>query len=122
MSLKDKSICFDLDDTICFPNHNFDDTRRKYDAAKPNEKLIEAMRELRKKGFYITILSARRMLTHNGDIAKIIEDVESVTRDWLKRHDVPYDRLVFGKPYSSTWYVDDKSLTPGQFISWVKTI
>jgi hypothetical protein len=52
------------------------------------------------------------MLTHGGDLDKIIEDVGCVTEKWLDDHKVPYDELIFGKPYSSTYYVDDKAMTP----------
>jgi len=57
------------------------------------------------------------MLTHNGDINKIKEDVELITKDWLNKYNVPYDELIFGKPYSTTYYVDDKAMTINQFIN-----
>lgn len=114
-----KSIVFDLDDTICFPNHNEKDTHNKYALAVPNNSIILSMRQLKDIGYYITISSARRMVTHDGDIDKITADVGQVTIDWLKKHHVPYDELRFGKPYSSTWYVDDKAMDLNQFNKWV---
>lgn len=113
-----KSIVFDLDDTICYPNHAEKDTRAKYELAKPNPSVIRYMQQLKAIGYYITISSARRMVTHNGDIDKIIADVGQVTIDWLERYNVPYDSLLFGKPYSSTWYVDDKAMDLKQFYKW----
>lgn len=110
------NIVIDLDDTICFPNHEFKDTTNKYALAKPNEPIIEKLRELKLKGVDITIFSSRRMVTHNGDLEKIEEDVGLVTRIWLEKYDVPYDNLLFGKPYSSTYYVDDKALSPEKFV------
>ena len=65
-----KSIVFDLDDTICFPNHNEKGTDEKYAKALPNLKVIFKMKQLREMGYYIIIASARRMLTHNGDLDK----------------------------------------------------
>lgn len=114
-----KSIVFDLDDTICFPNHNEKDTHSKYALAEPNKTLILRMKELKQVGYYIVIHSARRMVTHKGDIDKVVADVGQVTIDWLKKHNVPYDELRFGKPYSSTWYVDDKAMNLEQFFKWV---
>ena len=111
-----KSIVIDMDDTICFPNHQFKDTKRKYSQARPNTSVIEKMKELKKIGFHISILSARRMLTHNGDITRIEEDVLKVTEVWLDLHEVPYDDLIFGKPFSTTYYVDDKAMTVDNFI------
>lgn len=113
-----KSIVFDLDDTICYPNRSATKTKEKYLLAHPNKSLISFMRRLKEIGYFISIHTARRMLTHGGDIDKIIEDVEQVTIDWLKMHDVPYDELRFGKPYSSTWYVDDKAMDLNQFYKW----
>jgi len=114
-----KSIVFDLDDTICYPNHTEKDTYSKYALAKPNISLITSMRQLKDKGYYIIISSARRMVTHDGDIDKITADVGQITIDWLKKYHVPYDELRFGKPYSSTWYVDDKAMDLNQFYKWV---
>ena len=113
-----KSIVFDLDDTICFTNHNYQDAKQKYGNALPNNKIINGMRILKRQGFHIILLTARRMLTHNGDIEKIIEDVGKITTDWLERYDVPYDELIWGKPYSSTYYVDDKAMNLEEFVKW----
>ena len=115
---KKKSIVIDIDDTICFTNHNYTDTKLKYGNALPNNKIIHGMRILKRQGYHIILLTARRMLTHNGDIEKIIEDVGKITTDWLERHDVPYDELIWGKPYSSTYYVDDKAMNLEEFVKW----
>ena len=115
-----KSIVFDLDDTICRPNHKANDTYNKYVLACPNYRVIHFMKYLHHKDYRIIISSARRMLTHNGDVAKIIEDVYEVTEAWLNKYNVPYDELHFGKPYSSTYYVDDKAMNLKDFYKWVK--
>lgn len=113
-----KSFCFDLDDTICFPNHGETDTYRKYGMAKPNQRIIDYIRILKYKYHcHIVILSARRMLTMNGNIEAIKEDVEQITETWLEENGVPYDELVFGKPYVSEYYVDDKGLNLTDFYS-----
>ena len=114
--LKEKSIVFDLDHTICYPNMDKDDTHGRYAEALPNEKLIAKMRVLEAMGYTIIISTARRMLTHNGDIKAIIEDVGEITREWLDKYDVPWHKIEFGKPYSRTYYVDDKALRPDEFL------
>lgn len=111
-----KSIVFDLDDTICFPNHEHKTTELKYGKAKPNLPVITAMHSLKQKGFHITISTARRMLTHNGNIQEIVNDVGDITVNWLKDHNVPYDELIFGKPYSTSYYVDDKAMSVERFL------
>jgi capsule biosynthesis phosphatase len=120
MNMSVKSIVFDLDDTICFPNHDAKDTYEKYGKARPNQEVIYFMKRLHHKGYHITISSARRMLTHDGDIDKIIADVGDVTVEWLNRYNVPYHDLQFGKPYSSTYYVDDKAMNVEEFIKKAK--
>ena len=114
--LKPKSIVFDLDDTICFPNLDIQDTNGRYAMAKPNMPVIVKMRELEAMGYEIIISTARRMLTHNGNIEAIIEDVGDVTREWLDKYNVPWTKIEFGKPYSSTYYVDDKAMRPEEFL------
>ncbi len=106
--------CFDLDDTICFPNHQEISTELKYGAAKPNLKVIRIIRKLKNQEHKIIIHSARRMLTHEGDLKKILEDVADTTIEWLKDHNVPYDELIFGKPYADC-YVDDKGISLKDF-------
>lgn len=115
-----KSICFDLDDTICFPNHCATDSYKKYGLALPNHDVIKTMWDLKDHGYHIVILSARRMVTHQGDMVKILDDIGEITIDWLKKHDVPYDELIFGKPYVTTYYVDDKGMNLNDYMVWVK--
>jgi capsule biosynthesis phosphatase len=122
LTAKTPSIVFDLDDTICFPNHHASDSHTKYALAKPNEAVISNMRKLADAGYHIIISSSRRMLTHNGDIDKILEDIGEITWQWLLDHNVPHHELIFGKPYSSTYYVDDKAMTPEMFLQWAENL
>lgn len=104
-----KRVCFDLDDTICFPNHEESSAIYKYAWATPNWPVIQRMQEIDKAGIHIIIYTARRMLTHKGNVELIRLEVEQLTVNWLKRHKVPYDELIFGKPYADV-YIDDKAL------------
>jgi len=56
----------DLDDTICFPNHEMLDTYSKYSLANPNVKLIEKLRQLKSDGHTIIIHSARTNVDPQG--------------------------------------------------------
>lgn len=116
------SIVIDIDDTLCYTKHGYTDAQTKYGEAMPNTIMIEGVRKLHAKGYKIILHTARRMLTFNGDIDKIIADVGDITTDWLERHEVPYDELVWGKPYSSTYYVDDKSMNLQEFKEWTSSI
>jgi len=54
------------------------------------------------------------MLTHKGNLTAIELDVGDATRFWLEEHSVPYDQLIFGKPYGDV-YVDDKAVNANDF-------
>ena len=50
------------------------------------------------------------MKSCGGDVEKADAKNRIVTEDWLERHNVPYDILVFGKPFADA-YIDDKAIT-----------
>ena len=102
-------VCIDLDGTICQLSPAGD-----YANALPVPGAREALYELRARGAYIIIYTARRMRTHNGDVARVLEEIGDLTREWLKRHDIPYHEIVFGKPYAHV-YIDDLA---HRFESW----
>lgn len=105
----------DLDGTICFPNLDHKESSERYGKAKPNYDVIFKMRHLSDDGWKFIILTARRMVTHSGDVDKIIDDVGKITEDWLEKYKVPYEYIQWGKPYAA-YYVDDKALTLEGFI------
>jgi capsule biosynthesis phosphatase len=106
-----RTVVCDLDGTICEPKLFFKDTNRRYAEATPIDRTIKYLRRCRDVGVVIVIHTARRMLTHGGDVKKIEKDVGDVTREWLRVNGVPYDELVFGKPYGDL-YIDDKACFP----------
>ena len=55
---------------------------------------------------YIIIQTARRMKTHRGNVGAIISDIGYITLETLKKFNIPYHELLFGKPYADI-YVDD---------------
>lgn len=101
----------DLDHTLCVPHSLHQDSHHRYALADPIPDVIQAVQRLYANGHYIILHTARRMVTHHGDIAKVEADVGQITRDWLTQHAVPYHELVFGKPYGD-FYVDDKAVLP----------
>lgn len=105
-----RRIVFDLDHTICIPHLEFFDIKRRYAQATPIKKMIEIMQKLHKKEFYIIIYTARGMLSCNGNPHMACGKNVDVAKKWLNDNNVPYDELVFGKPYAE-FYVDDKMLS-----------
>jgi capsule biosynthesis phosphatase len=114
-----QTLVVDIDDTICFPNHSEKETHDKYALAKPNDSMILSLQKAKENGYRIVLHTARRMLTHDGDINKIIEDVGQVTTNWLNKHKVPYDEIIWGKPYG-VYYIDDKAMTPAEFVKFME--
>ena len=95
-------IVFDLDGVIC----ELKKPSESYLEVIPKKKVIQKMRDLKEEGHYLIIHTGRHMRTCNGDVEKVIERVGKVTEDWLEKWKVPYDELVFGKPYADM-YIDD---------------
>lgn len=101
---------FDLDDTIC--RHD----NRAYSTASPIMPTIEKIKRLKKDGWEIIIYTARGQHSCNGNLPLIEERNRLTVEIWLKEHDVPYDRIVFGKPLGDI-YVDDKGISLENFLA-----
>ena len=105
---------FDLDGTICWRS-----TPPDYLEGKPNIDLIVLINELWTLGHKIVIFTARGMNTYNGKVSEIETALRDRTELWLEKNRVMYDELIFGKP-SATFYIDDKAITPQDFIYKIK--
>ena len=103
--IKNKRICFDLDNTLV----TFPTIRGDYTSVKPIEKNIKFLKYLKGFGNTIIIYTARRMKTHNGNIGKINSDIGKITFETLDNFNIPYDEIYFGKPYAD-FYIDDLAL------------
>lgn len=90
-----KTICFDLDGTLCT------NTYGAYDTAEPFWWAIERVNALARAGHRIVVFTAR------GTATGI--DWEEVTRRQLELWGVSHDELKLGKP-SADVYVDDRAV------------
>ena len=100
-------ICFDLDNTlVTYPTVCGD-----YTTVKPIKNMIDFVKDLHEDGNTIIIHTARRMNTHSGNIGKVNRDVGKITFDTLEQFHIPYDEIVFGKPYADV-YIDDRAINP----------
>jgi len=104
-----RTLVFDIDDTIC--TH----TNRDYVNAKPHWDVIGKINSLYKKGYNITLYTARGQNSCNGDLKLILERNEDILINWLEKHEVKYNELIFGKPLGN-WYIDDKAMTVETFL------
>lgn len=103
-------IVMDVDDVISTHKN------RDYENAIPNLKVIDKMQALASQGIDFVLFTARGQVSCGGDIKKIEETKGPVLRAWLKKYNVPYSELRFGKPIGDV-YVDDAAMTPDEFLS-----
>ena len=108
-----KIICFDIDNIICKTVNN------RYINSKPNMKVINLINSLFEKGHTIKIFTARFMGRNNENITKAKKQGYNLTKKQLKKWNLKYHKLIFGKP-SYDYYVDDKSIFYDK--NWIKII
>ena len=99
---KIKTLCFDLDNTICRTKGNL------YKNSKPIKGAIEVINKLYDEGNLIKIYTARFMGRNLDNINKITKQQKNLTINQLKKWNVRYHKIYFGKP-SFDILVDDKS-------------
>lgn len=85
-------IIVDLDGTICSEEKTYSRC-----LATPKEGAVETLKKLRAQGTTIIIYSARTWMEYE------------MTKDWLDKHNVPYDQIVLGKPIGDYW-IDDRAI------------
>ena len=109
-----KTIVMDLDGTIC----SIKEANQSYSDVHIVAPVIEKMKELKRRGYRIVIHTARQMRTHNHNVGAILASVGEETMRWLRTHGVPFDEIVFGKPWGrGVLYIDDRALRPTEFVS-----
>lgn len=102
--------CFDLDGTICESKS----LGQNYADVNPLPGAVETLKRLRTEGHYIIILTARNMSTYDNNLGKVVANQAPIVIDWLKKYEIPYDELLFGKP-NADFFIDDKGI---QFTNW----
>lgn len=104
-----KIVAVDLDHTLCIPKTG--NSYEKYGLADPIPRMIDLVNKLYDEGHTVVIYTARRMLTHDGDIVAVIEDIGEITNTWLKEHGVKFHYIQYGKLYFDV-LIDDKGVRP----------
>jgi capsule biosynthesis phosphatase len=96
---------FDLDGTLVTPPSQYGD----YTSVDPIEQNIALVRSLKTAGHYIIIWTTRESERHRGNVGAIVAAIGKVTFDTLERFNIPYDELLFGKPYADA-YIDHRAV------------
>ena len=109
------TFIMDVDGTIC----PIKKKEEKYEDLVPYANVVEKMREYKAAGAKIVLFSSRNMKTYGGNLGLINANTAPLLLSWLKKWDIPYDEILFGKPWpgSNGFYVDDRTIRPDEFLS-----
>lgn len=100
LSIKDKVFCFDIDRTLIH------DILLQQEPIKSN---IDYCNYLYDNGAKIILFTARGMLSYNGNIQQIEDNIVPVIKKLLTDYNINHHELIIGKPYAD-YYIDDKSI------------
>ena len=109
---KFRTLCFDLDNTLCVTKRN------DYENSKPKKNAIKLVNKLYDKGYTIKIYTARYMGRSN-DLIKDKDKTYSKISKQIKKFRIKYHKLFISKP-SADMYIDDKSY--GFNKNWIKNL
>lgn len=109
-----RCLVVDIDGTICDAPANGD-----YSNCPPKIDVIQELKSQDKSGSYIILFTARNVRTLKGSMGLINKYTAPTLLSWLERHEVPYDEIVFGKPWGEggVIYIDDKNCSIEEFLS-----
>jgi hypothetical protein len=104
-----KIIAFDIDDVLLTRDPQKEDLGiNKYNYCFPITKNINFLNECYDNGFYIKLYTARGMSTLKGDLTEIKKNLSVITEETLKKYNVKYHELIFGKTHYDL-LIDDKA-------------
>lgn len=109
------TFVFDVDGTLC----PIKKENERYEDVVPYMEMVEKIREYRAGGAKIVLLTSRNMNTYKGNIGLINVNTARVLLDWLDKWEIPYDEIIYGKPWPGHrgFYVDDRTVRPSEFLT-----
>ncbi len=109
------SFVFDIDGTICPVKKK----EERYEDLVPYANVVEKMRYYKEQGARIILLTSRNMNTYQGNLGLINKHTARILLDWLEKWQIPYDEIVYGKPWPGHkgFYVDDRTVRPDEFLN-----
>lgn len=110
----DGILVVDVDGTLCgvkAPDGSYADLA-------PRHEVVNKLREYRGRGYRIVLFTSRNMNTYGNNLGLINKHTAPVLIEWLARWDIPYDEILFGKPWPRRdgFYIDDRSVRPDEFL------
>lgn len=112
--LNKNTFVFDIDGTLC----PIKQKHEEYEDLTPYKDIIDKIRVLHNMGAYIILYTSRNMNSYKGNMGLINKNTAPVLYEWLKKWNIPYDEIVFGKvwPGHHGFYVDDRTIRPDEFL------
>lgn len=109
------TLVVDIDGTLC----DIKTANQSYAELAPRPAIIERLREYRAKGYRILLFTSRNMKTYSNNLGLINKHTAPVLLEWLAKWDVPYDEILFGKPWprNKGFYIDDRAVRPDEFLN-----
>lgn len=114
-NLKEYTFIFDIDGTICPIKHK----QERYEDLTPYADMVEKIKTYRELGAKIILFTSRNMNTYQGNLGMINRHTAKVLMEWLEKWDIPYDEILYGKPWPGQkgFYVDDRTVRPDEFLN-----
>lgn len=111
----DGVLVVDIDGTLC----GIKVVGQSYADLVPKQAMIEKLRQYQAKGYRILLFTSRNMNTYSNNLGLINVHTAPILLEWLAKWDVPFDEILFGKPWprKSGFYIDDRTVRPGEFLS-----
>lgn len=109
------TFVFDIDGTIC----PIKGKEERYEDLVPYPEIVQKIREYKSNGAKIVLYTSRNMNSYKGNIGLINTHTAPILIEWLKKWDIPYDEIVYGKiwPGHKGFYVDDRTIRPDEFLN-----
>jgi len=110
------TFCFDIDGTLC----PIKKKEEEYIDLVPYKEMIDKLREYKDGGAKIVLFTSRNMNSYGGNIGLINANTAKVLLKWLEKWDIPYDEIIYGKPWPGHkgFYVDDRTVRPDEFLKY----
>ena len=110
------TFCFDIDGTLC----PIKKKEEEYIDLVPFPEMLAKLREYKEGGAKIVLFTSRNMNSYNGNIGLINANTAKVLLQWLDKWDIPYDEIIYGKPWPGHhgFYVDDRTIRPNEFLKY----
>ena len=110
------SFIMDIDGTLC----PIKKEHEKYEDLIPYNNMVKKLRMYHESGAKIILFSSRNMRTYEGNLGLINKNTGRIIMDWLDKWDIPYDEILFGKPWPGKkgFYVDDRTIRPNEFLEY----